>query len=89
MPSAPLLSRMELLDHPQITENDTVDRTEWPGFGEVRQARPAARFDRTPSEIRAPAPGLGEHSAEIMAMLGYDDARRDALVAAGAVVIGA
>ncbi|MEE4298813.1 MAG: CoA transferase [Pseudomonadales bacterium] len=86
VPSAPLLSRMDLMEHPQITENGSVDRSAWPGFGEVRQARPAARFDRTPAVIRAPAPQLGQHSREILAMLGYDDDRIAELLAAGAGV---
>jgi crotonobetainyl-CoA:carnitine CoA-transferase CaiB-like acyl-CoA transferase len=86
VPSAPLLTRAELLAHPQITENGTVDRTHWEGFGEVRQARPAARFGATPAEIRRPAPQLGEHSREILGMLGYDAARTEALLADGAVV---
>ena len=86
VPSAPLLSRMDLLDHPQIRENGSVERSVWDGFGEVRQARPAAQFDGTPAGIRGPAPRLGEHSREILATLGYDRARTEALVAAGAVV---
>jgi crotonobetainyl-CoA:carnitine CoA-transferase CaiB-like acyl-CoA transferase len=86
VPSAPLLTRAELLSHPQITENGTVDRAHWEGFGEVRQARPAVRFDETPAEIRRPAPQLGEHSREILGMLGYAEARTEALLAGGAVV---
>ena len=42
------------------------------GFGEVRQARPAARFQLTESEIRSPAPKLGQHSADILTSLGFD-----------------
>ena len=80
VPSAPLLSRMELLDHEQIRVNESVDRTVHDGFGEVRQARPAARFEGTPSAIRAPAPQLGADSAAILAELGYDDDERAALV---------
>jgi len=71
VPSAPLLSRMELLDHEQVLVNDSIQRTTYEGFGEVRQARPAARFDRTPSEIAGPAPLLGQHSQEILTSLGY------------------
>jgi len=59
---APLLTRMELLDHQQIRANATVERMTYEGFGEVRQAMPAARFDLTPASISGPAPQLGEHS---------------------------
>lgn len=86
VPSAPLLNRMELLDHPQLVESETINRDQVAGFGEVRQANPAARFQLTPSSIRRPAPKLGEHSLEILESLGYDEDRREELVASNAVL---
>ncbi len=74
VPSAPLLDRMELLDNDQILANESILRINIDGFGEVRQARPAARFSKTPSELSRPAPKLGEHSFEILSSLGFDDA---------------
>ena len=71
VPSAPLLKRMDLMDHEQILANDTIDKTMYDGFGEVRQARPAAKFSNTPSEISGPAPKLGEHNEELLKELGY------------------
>ena len=85
VPSAPLLSRMELMEHEQILVNESVDRTVHEGFGEVRQARPAAQFSATPVEIRAPAPTLGQHSREILAALGYASDAQAALIDGGAV----
>ena len=41
MPSAPLLDRMELLGNEQIMSNDSILRTNYEGFGEVRQAKAA------------------------------------------------
>ena len=71
VPCAPILSRQELLDHPQIEESGTISRQQVGGFGEVRQAIPAARFQLTESTLRLPAPKLGQHSLEILAELGY------------------
>jgi crotonobetainyl-CoA:carnitine CoA-transferase CaiB-like acyl-CoA transferase len=85
VPSAPLLKRTELLDHEQILANDTVLRQEIEGFGEVRQARPAARFSETPSEIGAPAPRLGEHTDEILVSLGFDHLQLEVLRTKGIV----
>ena len=68
VPSAPLLDRMELMEHEQIITNQTILRKKYEGFGEVRQARPPAQFENTPSEIARPAPKLGEHGSEIFLM---------------------
>lgn len=73
VPCAPLLDRMDLLDHPQIVASETVLRNEVPGFGEVRQARPAAQFEKSPSSIESPAPQIGEHSSELLKELGYSE----------------
>ena len=86
VPSAPLLTRPELLQHQQIVTNESIDHSVYPGFGEVRQAKPAARFSRSPSGIQSPAPQLGEHSREILEELGYDEARCRALVEDGVVL---
>lgn len=85
VPCAPLLTRLELMDHEQIQANDSIVRTEYPGFGEVRQAKPAAQFAETPSEIRGPAPRLGEHSRQILADIGYSAEDVEQLINGNAV----
>ena len=59
VPSAPVVSRFELLSDPQVRENQILEELESDDFGRVRQPRPAARFDLTPSTIRKLAPRLG------------------------------
>ncbi len=80
VPCAPLLSRMELMEHEQVVLNDSIQKIDYPGFGEVRQARPAARFDKTPAEIKGPGPKLGEHSREILSDLGYSAEEQQVLI---------
>jgi crotonobetainyl-CoA:carnitine CoA-transferase CaiB-like acyl-CoA transferase len=72
VPSAPVLSRFELLKDPQVRENRILEEHLSVRFGKVRQPRPAAQFDRTPSAIRNLAPILGENNADVLAQIGYD-----------------
>ena len=85
VPCAPLLNRMELMEHPQIVESQTIQKLEFEGFGEVRQARPAARFQLTESEIRSPAPKLGQHSTEVLGSLGYSKKIIDEYITLGTI----
>jgi len=85
VPCAPLLKRTELIEHEQLVTNGTIDRTRHDGFGEVRQARPAARFETTPSAIQGPAPKLGQHTGEILSELGFTLDEQQALEGAGSI----
>ena len=87
VPSAPVLGRHEVLDHPQIQANELIVEEVHPVAGPIRQARPAARFDRTPARIRGPAPELGSDTVAILGELGVSSAEIDELVASGVVVV--
>ena len=71
VPSAPALSRFELLQEPQVRESGILEEHQSEKFGRVRLPRPAAQFDRTPARIRELAPLLGEDNAAVLAELGY------------------
>jgi crotonobetainyl-CoA:carnitine CoA-transferase CaiB-like acyl-CoA transferase len=86
VPSAPLLSRLELLEHEQVLANDTIGIYEFSGHGKIRQARPAALFHKTPSDVRLPAPRLGEHTDQILDAAGFDENARASLRSAGAAI---
>jgi crotonobetainyl-CoA:carnitine CoA-transferase CaiB-like acyl-CoA transferase len=86
VPCAPIIDRSELLDHEQVVANGSVDRLHFDDFGEVRQARHPAQFDKTPASVSRPAPRLGEHGREILEALGYDNRTIDSLISAGTVL---
>jgi crotonobetainyl-CoA:carnitine CoA-transferase CaiB-like acyl-CoA transferase len=71
VPSAPVLSRFELLSDPQVRESLILEEHESKEFGKVRQPRPPALFDVTPSRILKLAPALGADNETILNALGY------------------
>ena len=72
VPCARVNSVREALVDPQVVANGTVVESEHPRAGRMRQATPAARFERTPARVGGPAPGLGEHTDEILSELGLE-----------------
>ncbi|MEL6978787.1 MAG: CoA transferase [Pseudomonadota bacterium] len=84
VPCAPVLTRAEMIAHPQIAANDLLREAEHPAAGRLRQTRPAPVFSAAPAERLAPAPALGEHTREALAAAGYADEAIETLLACGA-----
>ena len=85
VPCAPVLTRNALVEHPQVAAGGTLVEVDHPVAGRMRQARPAARFEATPSSIRRGAPLLGEHSDALLAEAGLAADEIAALHDAGVV----
>ena len=73
VPCAPVLTRWQLLADEQVSANEVIEIHRDGTLGDVRQPRPAARFDRTPAEIRALAPYLGGDNAAILGEIGFSE----------------
>ncbi|PPR17815.1 MAG: Formyl-CoA:oxalate CoA-transferase [Alphaproteobacteria bacterium MarineAlpha9_Bin7] len=71
VPCAPILDRWSVLEDEQVRENEVVEIHDHPILGQVRQPRPAARFDRTPAKVESLAPFLGADNSEILSEAGY------------------
>jgi alpha-methylacyl-CoA racemase len=78
---APVLGLTEAPHHPH-----NVARSVFIERDGIVQPAPAPRFDRTPNELDRLPPAPGEHTAEILSELGYDDAGIAELLDSGDVV---
>lgn len=85
VPCVPVLTRSQMLEHPQVRANGTVIELEHPQAGPLRQSRPAARFEGTPVEMRHGAPTLGEHTDAVLREAGFERDEIAALRAGGVV----
>jgi CoA:oxalate CoA-transferase len=68
-----------VFEDPQILAQEMVMEIEQPGHGPVRMLGFPMKLSETPCRVRRTAPGLGEHSAALLAELGYDPAAIAAL----------
>ena len=66
VPCAPVLTRKEMIRHPQITANNILLNYEHPDAGHLRQARQPAVFSATALSAPQPAPQLGQHTREVL-----------------------
>jgi crotonobetainyl-CoA:carnitine CoA-transferase CaiB-like acyl-CoA transferase len=85
VPFSPVLTRAELMERPQPWDNAMLARQDHPSAGSVIMPAAPVRLSGTPAEPAAPAPGLGQHTRDILRELGYDEARIEALYAEGTI----
>jgi crotonobetainyl-CoA:carnitine CoA-transferase CaiB-like acyl-CoA transferase len=88
VPAAPALDRTELFIDPWLAANDYLDEYDHPLHGRITGVRSYAAWDGEPGRFPCRAPLAGEHSRELLAEFGFDEARVEKLLAAGIVVQG-
>ena len=83
VPSAPVLSRPEVIEQEQVKVNEILSEYDHPGLGRVRQPRPAAQFEATPVNTAQLGAKLGEHGREILFEAGFAAEDVERLVESG------
>jgi CoA:oxalate CoA-transferase len=79
VPSGKVNSVAEVFEDPQILAQEMVLDVEHPGHGMVRMLGFPVKLSATPCRVRRTAPGLGEHSDEVLAELGYAASERETM----------
>jgi len=88
VPCAPVLTRKEVIRHPQILANDLLLESDHPVAGKLRQTRPAPQFSKTPTSLRHHAPALGADTEAVLSDAEFSGEEIDGLVSAGVVTTG-
>ena len=86
--AGPVYGYEDLVNDPQCAHNGTFVEYDHPTEGRVKTPGFPIRFSKTPSRVERGAPIAGEHTAEILEDLGYDEKKLEGLVEAGAVGVG-
>ena len=73
VPCAPVLHRKDMIHNEQVLANEIIVEHDHPVAGRLRQTRNAARFEGTTPEYRYGGAVLGEHTAEVLAEIGYGE----------------
>ena len=80
VPCAPINSFADVLAHAQTMATGMIGSTEHPLNGSMKTVCQPVVFDEQRNQPDMPPPVLGQHSREIMAELGLDQATIDALI---------
>ncbi|NWQ43755.1 CoA transferase [Bacillus sp. EB106-08-02-XG196] len=68
---SPVLTPEELADHPQIKHRQMIEDITHPAVGVIKQIGNPIKLSNSTVSTRRNAPGLGEHTNEILKELGY------------------
>ncbi len=86
--AAPVYDIDQLIADPHVAEREILVEMPDADLGHVAMHAVVPRLGATPGAIRSPAPRLGEHTGEVLRMLGRSEAAIAALAGSGAVKLG-
>jgi crotonobetainyl-CoA:carnitine CoA-transferase CaiB-like acyl-CoA transferase len=70
---APVKDFEEIIDDPQVIENETFTEIEHPEYGKLKVVAMPLKFSNFKPDYSIPAPMPGEHTIEILKSVGFDE----------------
>ena len=89
VPLAPVNTLDRVMAHPQVAHREMIQQIDHPAAGPISVFGFPLKFSATPCTLKRPPPMLGEHTDEVLAEYGLDQARISELRANGVVSGGA
>lgn len=83
VPCAPVLTRAQMLEHPQVQANDLLVKYDHPQAGLIRQTRAPSRFSEATDPDWQGAPALGQHTRTLLANCGYSEEEIQQMIESG------
>ena len=85
LPCAPVQDYEQIASDPQVIANEYIVEYDHPSGERRRIVGPAVQLERTPGEIRTPAPEFGQHTEEVLLEFGFDWDEIEQLHSSGAI----
>ncbi|MFT7602430.1 MAG: crotonobetainyl-CoA:carnitine CoA-transferase CaiB-like acyl-CoA transferase, partial [Acidimicrobiales bacterium] len=86
IPAMPVLDLADVMDEPHLQDVGLIEVQEHPTEGPYRVVHDAVVYSDTPTAIHRHSPKLGQHTQEILAEVGLDQAEIEAALASGAAI---
>ena len=86
--AGPIYNMEQVYQDPQVLARDMVIDLEDTELGKLRHIGVPVKLSETPGSVRNRAPGLGEHSREVLSDAGYSEEEITILIDRGTVVCG-
>jgi len=86
LPAGRVNDILQMHKDPQANARDMIVEVDHPSVGTVKTIGHPVKFSRTPAKVDHAAPVLGQHSREVLAEIGYETEKIDALIRSKAVI---
>lgn len=86
IPAAPMHTLTSIMEDPHLKATDFFRQIEHPTEGSIYEMAIPSKWSRSEPSIRRHAPGLGEHSREVLHEAGLSDSQIDSLISSHAAV---